>query len=361
MAQLFLIFIISIYNSHTKNESLFQLMLSMIFGAFIANIISSIKNGPDWLFPFSAMGNYIEMILSTTIIPLYYNYICQQIYNIDVKIKLRYNILLWSLCIITSVIIISTSFTGMIFYFDDLKQYHRGPFFYVPMLIILAMIIIVESLLLVYKKRIKITYYHSLTLFLLAPILGWILQFFIFGLPFSLVGITFAALILFLNIQYSKMDRDYLTGTYNRQALDNYMQHMIDTASNRKQFAAILIDLDNFKSINDKYGHYEGDIALKQAVKLLYDSVRHSDFIARYGGDEFCIVIDSDDPAALNAVIDRIKSNLTIFNQKSNKPYELSFSLGSSMHDKSFGNKAEQFYKVIDKRMYENKLKNDLH
>ena len=74
--------------------------------------------------------------------------------------------------------------------------------------------------------------------------------------------------------------------------------------SNReKVFSAILIDINNFKYINDTYGHNIGDSALEAAAKLLKSCLRTSDFIARYGGDEFCIIPDISNKNDLEALI----------------------------------------------------------
>lgn len=358
MLQLGFLFIIEIRNTQTKHEIHYLIMLIIAFFSFIADIMSSIYGGSGWFFPFAAAGNYIEIILSTALIPIYFNYICEQINDIDPSTKRRLNCILWVMGLICAAVVLSTAFTGQIFYFDESRIYHRGPLFFIPMLILLVMMIIVEIFLISQRKKIEANYYKSLLIFIIIPIIGWALQLFIYGLPFSLLGLTFAALILFTNIQNRNMDKDYLTGAFNRKTLDNYVQHMIDISSDQKSFSAILIDLDNFKSTNDTYGHFEGDLALKNAVHLLRDSVRHNDFIARYGGDEFYIIIDNDNQTIIDAIITRIYSNLSDFNKKQDKLYKLSFSMGYSIYGNSVGDKPESFYKIIDKKMYEDKFAN---
>jgi diguanylate cyclase (GGDEF) domain len=151
------------------------------------------------------------------------------------------------------------------------------------------------------------------------------------------------------------MDTDYLTGVFNRQSLDNHIQSRIDAATSRHSFSAILLDLDNFKSINDCYGHYEGDAALINTANLLRNSVRSRDFIARYGGDEFCIIFEEDNSLDLDIVIQRINNNLQEYNRNTVKPYKLNFSIGFAVYDPSIGNRAELFIKVIDQKMYDEK------
>lgn len=184
---------------------------------------------------------------------------------------------------------------------------------------------------------------------------GWVLQFLIYGLPFSLISATFAAQVVFINIQNRNMATDYLTGVFNRKELDKYMQDKIDNVTSNHSFSAIMVDIDDFKSINDRFGHYEGDIALTNTANILRSSVGHNDFIARYGGDEFCMIIDVDDPSDLEITIHRINSSLLDFNDNTKKPYKLSFSMGYEVYCQSTGNSTELFLQTIDQKMYDEK------
>jgi diguanylate cyclase (GGDEF)-like protein len=91
---------------------------------------------------------------------------------------------------------------------------------------------------------------------------------------------------------YQRSIRDQLTGLLNRSGFEEMVQTLF-TQEKRypKNFAFIFMDLDNFKSINDRYGHAEGDLALIEFSKLLRSSFRESDLLARVGGDEFAVLI----------------------------------------------------------------------
>ena len=337
------------------NEHYFLLMLVIALFSFVADIMSSFNTGPDWFFPFAVAGNYLEIVLNTALIPIFYRYICTQISGLDPKLSRTLNHILWAITLLCMVITVYNAFSGQIFYFDRMHGYHRGPLFFIPMTLLSVMMVIVETFLISQKQKIEAPYYRSLVLFLVAPLIGWALQFMIFGLPFSLLGITFAAQMLFANIQSQNMDKDYLTGAFNRQALDNYLQHQIDVSTQNKTFSAVLLDLDDFKSINDHYGHFEGDVALINTVRVLRDCVGRHDLVARYGGDEFCIVLDSDDPKTIEATLARIDNTLSVFSQHENKPYLLSVSMGYAIYALALGNQADSFYRVIDQKMYQQK------
>lgn len=356
MLQLVLLIVLENHrNVKTRDEKYFLLMLVITLASFVADIMSSFNSVPDWFFPFAAASVYAEIILNTTLIPIFFRYVCTQISGLDMKLKRKLHLTLLALALLCAATVMSTAFTGQIFYFDSARVYHRGPFLFVPMSIQFIMMMVVEGFLISQRQKIETNYFRSLTLFLVAPLIGWALQLFIFGLPFSLLGITFAALILFTNIQNRNMDRDYLTGVFNRQILDSYMQRKIDTSTSQGTFSAILLDIDDFKSINDRFGHFEGDTALIHAVRVLRGSVGRNDLVARYGGDEFCIILDRDDIKSVENTIQQIEKNLSDFNRSENKPYRLSFSMGYAIYHLSVGNTAESFFRVIDQKMYEQK------
>jgi diguanylate cyclase (GGDEF)-like protein len=336
-------------------ERYFLWMLIITLLSFVANILSSLNPGRDWFFYFTAAGNYCEFIFNALLLPIFYLYICEQISDIDLKLKRRLTSILLIMVAICIALVLSTAFTGQIFYFDNANVYHRGPFFLHLMFIYFVMMVIIEFFIISKKQKIEAKYYKSLALFMISPLIGWTLQSSFYGLPFSLIGITFAAQVVFTNIQNRRIDKDYLTGIFNRQALDSYMQHMIDISTNRRTFSAILIDVDYFKSINDCFGHYEGDTALVNVARLLRYSVGSTDFIARYGGDEFCVILDKDDPRIVEDTIHHISSRLAAFNQNNDKPYQLSLSMGYSVYHPSMGKKAEMLFNEIDQKMYKEK------
>lgn len=101
-----------------------------------------------------------------------------------------------------------------------------------------------------------------------------------------------------------------------------------------------------------------GDQALETSAALLKSCLRSNDFIARYGGDEFYIILDVSNKSTLEQTIERIYGCLEKFNKSTAKSYELGFSMGYAVYDFSLRMKAEEFQKQIDLLMYENKRTN---
>lgn len=89
--------------------------------------------------------------------------------------------------------------------------------------------------------------------------------------------------------QEAAANRDPLTGLYNRSAFEREMSHYVKSAVDSPCGALLMLDIDNFKQINDQMGHLEGDKALQQMARLLSSTFRHGDIIGRLGGDEFLV------------------------------------------------------------------------
>ncbi|MBI4685105.1 MAG: GGDEF domain-containing protein [Nitrospirae bacterium] len=123
--------------------------------------------------------------------------------------------------------------------------------------------------------------------------------------------------------------RDLLTGAYNRNYFNEVIKSEIErTKRYNKKLSIIMADIDNFKQINDKYGHLHGDGVLKECALLLNKSIRASDLLIRFGGDEFLIIMPETDCAEGNALISRINTNISEWNEEyASSDYSLSFSL----------------------------------
>lgn len=150
---------------------------------------------------------------------------------------------------------------------------------------------------------------------------------------------------------------DHLTGLHNRRYFDLLIESKINSMERTGGLIYLtLIDVDNFKKINDIYGHTVGDDILKICAGILLDSVRKADIVVRYGGDEFLIAASSSSPDLNTSEIiaQRIADKLRVWNKK-NAPagIKLSLSIGHSVLQKGGG--LDTCIHEADQRMYENK------
>jgi len=104
-----------------------------------------------------------------------------------------------------------------------------------------------------------------------------------------------------------------LTGIYNHRFFHIRLEEEFSRCRrNNTPISLIIMDMDNFKTINDQYGHQEGDKVLKSIVGILKDCIRNTDILARYGGDEFVVILpDTDYNTAMNVamrIIEKLKT-----------------------------------------------------
>jgi diguanylate cyclase (GGDEF)-like protein len=101
---------------------------------------------------------------------------------------------------------------------------------------------------------------------------------------------------------------DGLTRLWNRSGIETLMNKKVEAArAGRENFGVALIDIDNFKSINDTYGHNAGDSVLRAVAKRLLEGYRTSDTVGRWGGEEFLVIMDNNNPKAFFDAADRAR------------------------------------------------------
>lgn len=149
---------------------------------------------------------------------------------------------------------------------------------------------------------------------------------------------------------------DPLTEIYNRRSLDDMARKYISYARRSStQLTFLMVDIDHFKQINTRFGHLTGDMILTDIASLLKDSVRGSDAVIRYGGDEFLVILAESGREGAQRVIDRIQGFLDDWNKhKPLRNFILQLSIGiSEWHD---GQNLDDVLDSADSAMYEVKL-----
>lgn len=149
---------------------------------------------------------------------------------------------------------------------------------------------------------------------------------------------------------------DELTGLYNRRGFLTLAQQQLKLARrSQRELVLLFIDMDDFKEINDTFGHNEGDIALTRAAGILRHTFRDSDIIARLGGDEFVVLATDTGETGSEIIVNRLRRELFERNTRDGYPYRLSFSVGAARFDPEAPPSIEELLATADAMLYEQK------
>src|SRR5450830_399241 len=154
--------------------------------------------------------------------------------------------------------------------------------------------------------------------------------------------------------------KDSLTGVANRRMFDSVMQlEWANARRNNQPLSLILFDIDYFKQFNDEYGHIQGDDCLKKVAKTLNQAAtRPRDFFARFGGEEFVLVLPETDSESAKKVAERCRSLIfkeQIPHQKSQVSQILTISMGLGSIIPTHHDEPISFIEAVDKRLYQAK------
>lgn len=171
------------------------------------------------------------------------------------------------------------------------------------------------------------------------------------------IGVSFTTLILVRGREEDTYRRaslyDELTNLLNRRALFSQAAHILNSAQARNQnIALLMLDLDLFKRINDEQGHAAGDSVLRDFAKTLQNSIRQQDLCARFGGEEFVVLLTNVDTKRAKELSTRINKNLSVSNQKSNLPITTSIGIAMSQ---DVGYVLDNLLKAADEALYKAK------
>lgn len=255
--------------------------------------------------------------------------------------------------LISIVLLVINIFYPLVFSVSD-GRYQRG-FAYIIFLIFAAFYIL-DSLYLYVKciKKNGSLKLFPVHIFLIPVILGVVIQAFFVEIAITWTSIAISVAGIMTALKNEIIFTDCLTGLYNRVDLE----FLHKRACNKKDcwVSGIMIDLNGFKQINDNYGHAEGDLALCIVADLLRKSFSEYGVVIRYAGDEFVIMLNTTDDQLIRKIIKSAKKNFVTENDKNDKPYQLSASMGYAITNLS-NETIDDFMNRIDEQMYQDKMK----
>ena len=233
-------------------------------------------------------------------------------------------------------ITIASCRTGWVFSIDENNRYLRGPLHLWQLWLSFAYVLLTSAKALCkafqkkhFERRMELL---SLAAFMLLPLGFVLLQVIYLGqVPTLCMGYTVTLLVVYLNILDQRITIDPLTQVYNREQMVRYLSHKLRSAGEDSSLFLLMLDADNFKHINDRYGHMEGDSALIRIAETLRRTAPRNAFVGRYGGDEFVVIGNAATPAQIRSLCQQIHLALQQANADALVPYQLDVSIGCAI------------------------------
>lgn len=336
----------------SHSTKLFQwLILSTIVVALFETLgwIMAVPDN-DALRPFHYLSNVLFFSLNTLPAALGLRYLDYIISVSKEKNKKKFFLYLAPVYLNIGFVICNIFFDGFLFRVDAANAYHRGIAAYIGNGFTFLFVAIIVLSFFRNKQMITGRITQVILILTLLPVTGVLLQTLFYGLSFSIPAYTLAIFISFLLMERNELLKDPLTLLNSRVQMENRLQYKLKS---REPFTAIMIDVNDFKNINDIYGHAIGDKVLKDVSRILLSSANFEDFVCRFGGDEFFVILESANDIG-HSYIKRIDQVLVEYS--SNKPYLTTLSYGLLYVDHSKKYKVEELVRITDQLMYKDKM-----
>ena len=290
-------------------------------------------------------------------------------YYIEVRLKSSRvekssaRIMMMAPMLIVVLLIITSPLTHLVFYYDGNGDYCRGVLY--PIILIAALLYLVTASIQTYRKLVSARtksqkrQYHYLMIFIIFPCIAGLIDFIYAHLPSMEMVVAFGIILIYLSMQDDQIYRDGLTGLNNRKLTDEYMQESIAFASEENPIHFFLGDIDHFKRINDRFGHLEGDRALKLVAGVLkkYDDSDHC-YVSRWGGDEIVIIADGQKGFDPEEFKKSIADDIRRATSDSGVGYDISLSIGH-VRCADPDMEVDRIIMLADQRMYAEKTQKE--
>lgn len=298
------------------------------------------------------IGNIVYYILNVTVSYLWSLFTEYKLNCSSTTLK-KHAIALGIPLVLTAIFVALTPFNGFLFTITENNEYTRTGFNFLIPTVLIVFYLIFGTIRVYFHRRSKGKYMIFPAIYFITPILLAVtVQTLNYGISLIYIGITIGLTGVYLSTQSDSAYIDQLCGVYNRRYYNDYIRAFFNSKSKNSAITGVLIDMDNFKPINDEFGHDVGDEALVQFSSILRKHMSAIGFAVRYGGDEFILITKQPEQAAEKAVAD-ITQEIDEINASGRNDFDLEFSYGIA--SKSSDSSSEDFLKMMDERMYEMK------
>lgn len=272
--------------------------------------------------------------------------------NQDVARLKKLGWLMLAVNLVNAATLVANLFTGFMYTFSADQQYTHGSAYSLRVAIAYCILVIGVIDLALSRKLITRFMMTLSIVFMASLVAGSTLDMLIPGGRLLWPLFSLSLIFAYLFIVRADYRIDSVTGVYNRRFCDEFLLG-IEKNARRDAYSIIMVDMDDFKQINDTLGHAKGDKALRDTAAIIKDSVRFGDFVGRLGGDEFLIVAASE---CAEEVVTRIHARIRAFNEEGRRPYKLQLSCGCDVYRPDDGRSVYAFMEHVDRLMYQCKM-----
>lgn len=328
----------------------------------IADMVTGVFHGQTLLGTRTILeiSNMVYLESLTVISYLWMRYVMVKMKGIS-NYRYKMNLIRTLPLIAFTMVAITNPLTQVLYRIDANNFYVRNPGIFIHWIFTWIYLIIatVETGLMIAKEKNKQKRkeYVPLLHFIIMPIIACVIQMMFYGVSSAQVGVTISIVMVCLNQQNNLVLTDSLTGLNNRRGLEKYVEDLL-SHHEKVNLTLLMIDLNNFKHVNDTYGHLMGDNALQtaaQAIKNACAMMPTKLFQCRYGGDEFVILGHELSPEDIVKMETLIRKELSQVDKKSSYPYMLAASIGVANGPCSEFSDMEHLFQIADEAMYDDK------
>lgn len=310
---------------------------------------------------------FVNIIHILSIIYISFVWVLYVLVFSGVHVKKKTVVLIGIPTLLSALFVITNPITNLVFNIEEgANAYSRNSGIFVTWAVMWGYILFgfVYSFILLIKAPNKVVrkQYKPLVSFIIFPAIASITQILVYGISTSQAGVTIGLFTIFITLTGNAVVSDKLTGINNRSGMGNYLVNLFD--GEKKKMTVFMLDLNDFKQVNDKFGHAVGDVALKVASDVLKQSLKTINerlFLCRFGGDEFVIVGRNITEYTVEKIKNDIIENSKNVSKSGKYPFTIEFSVGVATDEVYSYEEFEKLLNLADEKMYSEKkrMKND--
>jgi len=232
---------------------------------------------------------------------------------------------------------------------DFLYSLPGGTNYVIHMVLNFIPVLLTACVLVIFSKTYKVITFIIVPLLLILFMVGLCINFISVSAKPIWPFLTAFLLYTYFIIVQKETRVDNLTGFENRYSFNEFANGLSRRRAG-ESWVVLIIDLDRTRDINNTYGHLEGDNAISSLAIVLRNCIRKTDFVARYGGDEFALITKSE--SDVEKLIKEIKEELSRYNEKSRKPYKIDIVCGYDVYKTGTHKPVEEFLNQIEEMMH---------